>query len=155
MISSDKTILIIEDGDEYLDNLSRFVEGPRYLQAKSGKQALEILREREVDLIYLDMRFDRIPLSDLLGDHDKAARERGGDEQAAWKHLQINQGLFILHELKKSGFEKIPVILAYDFSREERRLANLQKQYPRLRWAPDAVTAEAIRAMIEDADSAQ
>jgi len=41
----------------------------------------------------------RAEISDLMGDHRKAAFERGGDEQAAWKHLQINQGLFILYEL--------------------------------------------------------
>ncbi len=150
MTPGNPTILIIEDGDEYLNNLSRFVEGPQYIQAKNGADAARRLRQGNVDLIYLDMRFDRIALSDLMGDHSKAAFERGGDEQAAWKHLQINQGLFILHELKKAGFANIPVILAYDFSREPQRFVNLKKQYPKLRWVSDAVTADEIRKMIED-----
>ena len=34
-----RTVLIVEDGNEYLDNLSRFVLGPAYLQAHDGKSA--------------------------------------------------------------------------------------------------------------------
>ena len=147
---NEPTILIIEDGDEYMENLGRFVEGPRYIQAKNATDAVRRLQNDKIDLIYLDMRFDRIPLGDLVGDHQKATQERGGDEQAAWKHLQINQGLFVLRELKENGFGDIPVILAYDFSRELPRFANLQKQYPRLRWVPDAVTAEEIRRLIKE-----
>ena len=61
------TILIVEDGDEYLENLERFVPGPRYLQANGGAEALAVLAEQSVSLIYLDMRFDRVPREGLLG----------------------------------------------------------------------------------------
>lgn len=144
------TVLIVEDGDEYRENLSRFVPGPRYLQARSGAAALEALGRERVDLVYLDMRFDRIPRSDLLGDHAAATREQNGDPLRAWRYLENNQGLFILDALSRAGHGDLPVILAYDFSREGARLRHLQKRYPRLRWVSDAVTPEEIRALVEE-----
>ena len=142
------TILVIEDGDEYLENLSRFVAGPRYLQAHSGPEALEILERTPVDLLYLDMRFDRTPRELLLGDHGKATREHNGDPQRGWKYLENNQGLFILAVLREGGFVGIPVILAYDFSREQRRFGHLSQAHPSLSWVPDAVTPDEIRNRI-------
>ena len=141
-------VLIIEDGDEYLDSLSQFVQGPEYLQAKSGEQAVEILRQREADLIYLDMRFDRIPMNDLLGDHVKATREHNGDPLRAYKFLQNNQGLFILEKLRKENMAHIPVILAYDFSRQLKRYEHLKHIHPSLHWVPDAVTPTEIRNLM-------
>ncbi|MBN2527915.1 MAG: hypothetical protein JXR76_16115 [Deltaproteobacteria bacterium] len=143
-------VLIIEDGDEYLDSLSKFVQGPVYLQAKSGEQAVRMLQESSVDLIYLDMRFDRIPMSDLLGDHVKATREHNGDPLRAYKFLQNNQGLFILEKLRKENLTHIPVILAYDFSRQQKRYEHLKSIHPSLRWVPDAVTPSEIRNLMED-----
>jgi hypothetical protein len=146
---NDVTVLIVEDGDEYLENLERFVSGPRYLQAHSGAEAISTLRSTRIDLIYLDMRFDRIAHVDLFGDHAEAVRENNGDANRAWRFLQNNQGLFILDALQRAGLGDVPVILAYDFSREERRLAHLRKQHPRLAWVPDAVTPEQIRTLME------
>lgn len=142
------TVLIIEDGDEYRENLSRFVPGPTWLQARSAGQALEILQKNQVDLIYLDMRFDRIPRADLRGDHAAATRQHNGDPERAWRYLETNQGLFILNALGEAGYT-VPVILAYDFSREAARLKHLQARYPHLTWVPDAVTPEEIRALID------
>lgn len=143
------TVLIIEDGDEYLENLSRFVPGPRYLQAHTGMEALATLARECVDLIYLDMRFDRIPHTELFGDHATATRENNGDPVRAWKYLENNQGLFILAALREAGHGALPVILAYDFSREPQRYRNLQRIHPSLSWVPDAVTPEEIRARMK------
>lgn len=145
------TVLIVEDGDEYRENLSRFVPGPTYVQARSGAAALETLAARPVDLIYLDMRFDRIPRADLLGDHAAATREHNGDPLRGWRYLENNQGLFVLDALHAAGYGDRPVILAYDFSRELKRLGHLQKRYPRLLWVPDAVTPDEIRARMVEA----
>ncbi len=139
------TVLIVEDGDEYLENLSRFVPGPTYRQVRSGAAALSALSGGDVDLVYLDMRFDRIPRGDLLGDHAAATREHNGDPLRGWRYLENNQGLFVLNALHAAGYGGLPVILAYDFSREAARLKHLQARYPRLSWVPDAVTPEAIR----------
>ncbi len=144
-------ILIVEDGDEYLQTLSRFVPGPRYTQVKSGAAALAALRGGDVDLIYLDMRFDRVPLGDLLGDHDDATRRHNGDPSKGWRHLQNHQGLFILDHLVANDFGGVPVILAYDFSRESRRLEFLRKRVPKLYWVGDAVTPEEVLAVMDTA----
>jgi CheY-like chemotaxis protein len=145
---SEPTVLIVEDGDEYLENLSRFVAGPSYVQAHSGAEALQILVASDIDLIYLDMRFDRIPTADLLGDHAAATREHNGDPIRAWRHLQMNQGLYILDALRREGYGHLPVILAYDFSRERKRYEHLAGQHPTLRWVPDAVTPTEIRELM-------
>ena len=143
------TVLVVEDGDEYLENLSRFVRGPTYLQAHSGREAIGILRRRPVDIIYLDMRFDRIPHIDLFGDHDHITREQNGDPERAWKYLMNHQGLFILAALKQADFSALPVVLAYDFSEEPRRFENLKRQHPNLKWVSDAVSFTEIEALFE------
>jgi CheY-like chemotaxis protein len=143
------TVLIVEDGNEYLENLSRFVEGPEWVQVHNGADALARLRQGGIDLVYLDMRFDRIPLADLLGDHAAATRQHNGDPARAWRYLQNNQGLFILNHLGANGFAKVPCILSYDFSREARRFDFLQQQYPNIGWVSDAVTPDEIRRLME------
>lgn len=147
-MTSPPTILIVEDGDEYLENLSRFAPGPRYLQAHSGAQALALLRAHEVALIYLDMRFDRIPDADLLGDRDAAARSQGGDATRTVRYLARNQGLYILEAIREGGFAHLPVILAYDFTSEPRRFAHLSRVHPTLTWVPDAITPDEIRSRL-------
>ncbi len=142
-------VLIVEDGDEYLDNLSRFVPGPSYLQAHSGREALEILKIHDVDIVYLDMRFDRIPESDLLGDHAAVTREQNGDPARAWRHLMNHQGLYILAALREAGHGGRPIVLAYDFSGELRRFNHLKKTYPALEWVSDAVTPVEISGIFE------
>ena len=140
-----RTVLIAEDGDEYLENLSRFVPGPTYVQVRSGAAAVEQLGAGHVDLIYLDMRFDRIPRADLLGDHAQATREHNGDPIRGWRHLENNQGLFVLNAVHSAGYGEVPIILAYDFSRELGRLKRLRRRYPQLDWVHDAVTPAEIR----------
>ncbi|HMI91063.1 MAG TPA: hypothetical protein VK509_06845 [Polyangiales bacterium] len=142
------TVLIVEDGDEYLDNLTHFAPGPRYLQAHSGAQALALLAAQRVDLIYLDMRFDRIPEADLLGDRVAVARTQGGDDTRVTRYLARNQGLYILEALRAGGYAELPVILAYDFSSEARRFAHLARVHPSLTWVPDAITPDEIRSRL-------
>ena len=143
------TVLIIEDGEEYFENLVRFVPGPRYLQAHHAAGAIAILGSGTVDLLYLDMRFDRIPMTDLVGDHVQATREHNGDPVRAWRHLQNNQGLYILDALRRAGHGLLPAILAYDFSREQRRYEYLLRVHPSLRWVPDAVTPAQIGSLMD------
>ncbi|MDH5674748.1 MAG: hypothetical protein OEZ06_21650 [Myxococcales bacterium] len=142
------TILIVEDGDEYLENLSRFVPGPRYLQAKGGRAALSLLESEPIDLIYLDMRFDRLAPGELLGDLD-ALLARSGNRKKALGTLANHQGLYILEALRDAGYGGLPVILAYDFGAEPERFARLAERHARLTWMPDAVGPGEIRARIE------
>jgi ActR/RegA family two-component response regulator len=141
-------VLIVEDGDEYLENLTRYAPGPRYLQAHHGAEALAVLRVQAVELVYLDMRFDRIPEQHLLGDRAVAERNHGGDPARALRFLARNQGLFILEALRGAGHAELPVILAYDFSSEPRRFEHLSRLHPSLTWVPDAITPDEIRARL-------
>lgn len=143
------TVLIVEDGDEYLENLRRFVAGPRYVQAHHAEEALQILGQEPVDLLYLDMRFDRIDRTLLKGDHHQATEEHNGDPERAWRFLQNNQGLYVLQAVRAAGYTQLPVILAYDFSREERRWSYLCQGDPLLEWVPDAITGDEIAARME------
>jgi hypothetical protein len=145
----DRAVLIIEDGDEYRDNLIRWVPGPRYLQAHDAAAAIALLASEPVAIIYLDMRFDRIPRERLAGEVETIRRQQGGDAERAWRYLQNNQGLFILDALRQAGFSHLPTILAYDFSAEPRRLAHLQSQHPNLTWVRDAVGADEVRELME------
>lgn len=144
-------VLVVEDGNEYLTNLSTFVaEGMEYSQAQSGAEACEMAARIQPDLIYLDMRFDRTPVEDLLGDMVQLTGRFNGDMARARRFQEDNQGLFILRALRQSGFKQ-PVILSYDFGAEERRFATLSARDPGLSYCPDYADAKEIRAAIERA----
>ena len=134
----DVVVLVVEDGNEYLESLSLCVPEPTYVQVHDGHRAIEVLRKRPVNLIYLDMRFDRIAPEKLLG---------GGSQL---EQLQNHQGLYILAAIKDAGFGDVPIILAYDFSTEPARLERLEEMYPSMRWVPDAVTPEVIQELIRE-----
>ncbi|MGB0679790.1 MAG: hypothetical protein ACPGUV_09030 [Polyangiales bacterium] len=139
------TVLIVEDGDEYLSHLSRYLPGPRYLQAQNGTTALSTLAAHAVDLLYLDMRFDHIPTGALLGDHAATLPAHSGDSARAWRALAEHQGLYILAAIRAAGY-RTPAILAHDFQRDPARFARLAAKYAPLCWVPDAVAATEIRA---------
>ncbi len=146
---ADANVLIVEDGNEYLDNYTRHVVGPTYLQAHSGAQALAILASQTMHVLLLDMRFDRVPRSTLLGDHAQAAREHGGDGERAWRHLSHHQGLYILAAVRAAGHVQIPVLLAYDFSREMRRFDLLHRSFGTVDWLPDAASADLLQQRMQ------
>ena len=144
-------IVVVEDGDEYITNLTTFVaEGMEYRQAKSGMQACELIAQRAPALVYLDMRFDRIPEEDLLGDIVQLTARFNGDVSRARRFQQDNQGLFVLRAVRDAGFVGA-VILSYDFSAEERRFAALKARDPALHYCPDYADASTIRATILEA----
>lgn len=158
MTSTDPPIavLIVEDGDEYLSNLSAFVsDGIHYNQVKTGAQAQARVRDEPPDLVYLDMRFDRIPVEDLLGDLVGLTKRFNGDRARARRFQQDNQGLFILHALREGGYRG-PVILSYDFAGEERRFRALSRNDPALYYCPDyadsTTIAHTIRAAVRGRD---
>lgn len=141
-------VLIVEDGDEYLTNLSTFVsEGFSYRQAHSGSDACRMVGESPTDLVYLDMRFDRTPEGELLGNMVDLVARFNGDISRARRFQQDNQGLFVLRALRESGWSG-PVILSYDFGPEERRFRALSARDPHLAYCPDYADATTIRAAI-------
>lgn len=141
-------VLVVEDGDEYLTNLTTFVsDGIEYLQSRNGNHACRSIKDAKPDLVYLDMRFDRTPVEELLGDMVQLTGRFNGDVSRARRFQQDNQGLFILRALRESGFDG-PVVLSYDFSGEERRFAALARRDPGLSYCPDYADARTIRETI-------
>jgi len=141
-------VLVVEDGDEYLTNLSTFVaEGFSYRQAHSGVDACRMVGEQVPDLVYLDMRFDRTPEGELLGNMVELVARFNGDVARARRFQQDNQGLFVLRALREHGFAG-PVILSYDFGPEERRFRALSARDPALHYCPDYADATTIRTAI-------
>ena len=92
------TVLIVEDGDEYLENLSRFVSGPTYIQAHSGTEAIEILTnamkldEDNFMLHYnLGVAFGKRAMVDLdvSIEHWKRARRLSPDDPLVHRNVGI------------------------------------------------------------------
>jgi CheY-like chemotaxis protein len=144
-------VLVVEDGDEYITNLTTFVaEGIDYRQAKSGGRACEMVAAEEPDVVFLDMRFDRTPVEELLGDMVQLTGRFNGDIGRARHFQQDNQGLFILRALRDARYRR-PVILSYDFGAEEKRFRALSSKDPGLYYCPDYADANTIRRTILDA----
>jgi CheY-like chemotaxis protein len=144
-------VLVVEDGDEYITNLSTFVaDGFGYRQARSGQDACRLVAQQSPDLVYLDMRFDRTPEEELLGNIVELTARFNGDVARARRFQQDNQGLFVLRALREAGFAG-PVILSYDFGPEERRFKALSAKDPALFYCPDYADAGTIRRAIVSA----
>lgn len=122
-----RQVLVVEDGTEYTDTFGRFLPAFSFTRAGSGPAALALCAERAFDVVFLDLRFDRAPPGELLGDAAALAEERfGGDRVAARRHLVEEQGLYVLAALRAAGV-RTPVLLGHDLTREPRRWQRLQQ----------------------------
>lgn len=144
-----RTLLIVEDGREYLDFFRLFLkEEHEYLHAQSAAAAFAHLEGRPVDLVVLDMRFERSPPEDLLGDVDQVGRDYfGGDLTRALRYVADNQGTLILSELRRRSYDH-PVLFVSDLP--PRKLDNLRRLYGKVHMVPN-FDASAIRREIETA----
>lgn len=137
-------VLVIEDGHEYTENLTRFLDGElAFERAGDGAMALARLASGGVDAVFLDMRFDRIPQAALLGDAQPLLA-RFGDEERAWRFLADNQGSYVLAALRDAG-HAVPVVMSYDFDGEPRRFKNLESRYAPLAYLGDTASPDEIR----------
>jgi len=131
-------VLIIEDGLEYSETLDRFL-GDRFEfeRAGSGPEGLERLgREPGVDVVFLDMRFDRTPEEQLLGDLDELLDRFNGDPEQARRFREDHQGTYILAALRQAGVAT-PVLVSYDFDGEPRRWSRLSQRFGPADYVPD------------------
>ncbi|HND30708.1 MAG TPA: response regulator [Myxococcota bacterium] len=137
-------VLVVEDGEEYSRNLERFAtEGYRFQRAGDGPAALAALASEPFDLIFLDMRFDRVQPGVLLGDLAETAERFNGDPVRARRFLEEHQGTYILAAVRAAGHTQ-PAIFSHDFDGEPRRWANLQRSYAPVQYLPDNAPAHAI-----------
>ncbi|MBN2798954.1 MAG: hypothetical protein JXX28_07380 [Deltaproteobacteria bacterium] len=141
-------ILIIEDGHEYHELFSRFLPRDQWIRVGSGPAALDWLGREVADAIFLDMRFDRAPPAELLGDLDQAAERFNGDPVQARAFLEDHQGHFILAALRQRGVA-LPVLLAADLSEEPRRWARLAARYAPLDGLPEGAGPDEARSLLQ------
>lgn len=141
-------VLVIEDGTEYIDAFSRFLtDGFTFTRAGSGPAGLAALRGARYDVIVLDMRFDRAPEAELLGNVDEIADRFNGDTVQARRFLEDHQGTFVLAALRDAGFTT-PVLLSYDFSGEPRRWERLAARSGPVAFVGDGASPVEVGAQL-------
>jgi hypothetical protein len=142
-------LLVVEDGTEYVEFARLFVgDAFDVLAARSAREALALLTDPGADALLVDLRFDRAPREDLVGDVDAlAARLFGGDRARALRHVQDQQGALVLGALREAGFPQRAVFV-HDFP--PRRLANLRALYGDVHAVP-SFDANAIRGALAGA----
>jgi len=142
-------VLVVEDGHEYITNLTRFLsEHFRFERAGDGPAALERLAAGGVDAVFLDMKFDRS--TRWLGDLEQLERRFAGDSVRAQRFLEDNQGAYVLAGLREAG-HTLPVVFSYDFDGEPRRFRNLSTRYGPLDYLADTAGPADIRAALSRA----
>lgn len=141
-------VLVVEDGEEYTENLARFrADGFAFTRAGDGGAALALLGERPFDLVFLDMRFDRVQPGVLLGDLAETAERFNGDPVRARQFLEEHQGTYILAAIRAAG-HALPAVFSHDFDGEPRRWANLVRLYAPVHYLPDNAAPSDIRATL-------
>ena len=136
-----KRLLVIEDGDEYLEFARVFLRGWELCPARSGAEALQCAER--IDAFFIDLRFERAQPETLVGDLDgTAARLFAGNRGRALRHLQDQQGTLILAQLRAAGHHQ-PALFVHPFP--ARRLDNLRRLYGSVEAVPqfDAAAIEA------------
>ncbi len=143
-------VLVIEDGFEYIEMMTRFAPpGVQLVRAGSGPAALASLGESAWDAAYLDMCFDRVEPAELLGDVAATADRFNGDTGQAVAWLENHQGNYILAAIREAGHE-LPVLMSYDFEAEPRRFARLRSRFGPLAYVPDnGGPADVVRLLRE------
>lgn len=142
-------VLVVEDGFEYSETLSAFLaDGFQWVRAGSGPVALAQLGGEAYDAVFLDMRFDRVPLSELLGDLEATADRFNGDDVQARAFLEDHQGLFVLAALREAG-HTLPVLISYDFDGEEARWERLRTRHGPVDYLPDNASPTDIAGRLE------
>ncbi|MSQ03634.1 MAG: response regulator [Myxococcales bacterium] len=143
-------VLIVEDGFEYRDTFSRFAgDSFRFVRAGDGAEALAVAATQAFDVLFLDMRFDRIEAGRLFGDLPETAERFNGDPVRATRFLEDNQGVYILAALRAAGVAT-PAVFSHDFSGEPRRWGALKRKYAPVAWLGDNASPAEVKARLAD-----
>ncbi len=146
-------VLVVEDGHEYITTLARYLGGSfDFLRAGDGHEALARLEAETWDVVFLDMRFDRTPAGQLLGDLAETADRFNGDAHRATRFLEEHQGTYVLAALREAGWG-LPVVMSYDFDSEPRRWTHLERRYHPIRYLTDNADPARIRQTLLEAVS--
>lgn len=141
-------VLIVEDGFEYRDTFSRYAGDTfSFTRAGDGAEALAECGAGRFDVLFLDMRFDRVEPGRLLGDLAETAERFNGDPVRATRFLEENQGVYVLAALRAAGVGT-PAVFSHDFSGEPRRWAALERKYAPVVWLPDNASPAEVKALL-------
>lgn len=142
-------VLIIEDGVEYSETFGRFLgDGFVFERAGSGPAALRRLADGLApDVVFLDMRFDRTPEEELLGDLDALLDRFNGDPAQARRFREDHQGTYVLAALREAGVG-LPVLLSYDFEGEPRRWERLAGRFGPVDFLPDNASPQDVASRL-------
>jgi len=144
-------VLVIEDGEEYTHNLTRYLgDDFSFVRAGDGHAALALAGEGGFHAVFLDMRFDRVPADRLLGDLAATADRFNGDAERATRFLEDNQGTYVLAALRDAG-HTLPVVFSYDFDSEPRRWQNLSRRFGPVGYLTDTASPDQIRDRLLEA----
>jgi len=140
-------ILIIEDGFEYFELMQRFL-GDRYdfIRAEHFDAANSILMRSKMDVVYLDLNFERLQGTHLVGDLERLQARFNGDAVKSQQFVARNQGLFILDAIRREG-HGLPVLMSHDFSREKERWSRIAKRHNPVAYVADNAGPNEIAAM--------
>ena len=142
-------VLVIEDGEEYLEFAESCLgEGFEFVHAHSHQEAREALANSPtVDVFFFDLRFERSSEDTLVGDIDGTAKRMfAGDRERARRWVKDQQGALILAALRSEGHKQRAVFI-HDFPPD--RLANLRKLYGDVLAVPDFNASLIRNALIE------
>ena len=142
-------VLVIEDGDEYLEfAVSCLGDGFEFMHAHSHQEACDALAaSAAINVFFFDLRFERSTESALVGDIDATAKRMfAGDRMRARRWVKDQQGALILAALRLAGHKQRAVFI-HDFPPE--RLANLRKLYGDVLAVPDFNAALIRKALME------
>ena len=147
-----RRVLVVEDGHEYSEAFTNLASAPLgevvFERAGSLAEARSAIDARRPDAVFIDVVFDRAPEAALAGDIDGLIARFGGDRGRALRHLAESQGFYVLDALAPL-VAGLPVVLAYDFSAEPRRLEALRERVPLLSGLPDGISiARALDALL-------
>ncbi|MGA7990367.1 MAG: hypothetical protein WCC53_02940 [Thermoanaerobaculia bacterium] len=138
-----RRILVVEDGHEYVDAFRLLADagggGASLERAGNLAEARAALAASPPDAVFVDVVFDRTPETELAGDLDALVARYGGDRVHAVRHLAAHQGFYVLDALADE-LGGVRVVLAYDFTGEEKRLEALRLRIPDLSGLPDGTS---------------
>lgn len=138
-------LLVVEDGEEYTAMLTRFLSDAfAVTRAGSGGEALLHLAAGAYDVVFLDMRFDRVAPGLLLGDLAATTDRFNGDPVRARQFLEAHQGTYILDAIRAAGCT-LPAVFSYDFDAEPRRWEAVKARYAPVDYLPDNAPPATIR----------
>jgi len=141
-------VLIVEDGHEYIETMSRYLgEGIHLERAGDGIQALEMLGNEHWDVVFMDMRFDRAQR--LLGEDPDLLDRFAGDSERLRRFLERHQGTYIAHAIRNSG-HSIPILFSYDFGRESARWAHLRERLTSVAYVHDTAGPADVRTALKE-----